>query len=55
LKFDLIEEFIITVIPILLGDGIPLFKGKSNEKKLKLINVKTFDPGLVQLHYKRKR
>ncbi len=55
LKSDLIDEFIITIIPILLGDGIPLFKGKSNEKKLKLIDVKTFDPGLVQLHYKRKR
>ena len=55
LKFDLIDEFIITIIPILLGEGIPLFKERSNEKKLKLIDVKTFDPGLVQLYYKRKR
>jgi dihydrofolate reductase len=55
LKFDLIDEFIITVIPILLGEGIPLFKGKSNEKGLKLIDLKSFDPGLVQLHYKIKR
>jgi len=55
LKSDLIEEFIITIIPILLGDGISLFKGRSNEKKLKLIDEKTFDSGLVQLHYKRKR
>ena len=55
LKFDLIDEFIITIIPILLGEGIPLFKERSNETKLKLIDVKTFDPGLVQLYYKRKR
>ena len=55
LKSDLIDEFIITIIPILLGDGIPLFKGKSNEKKLKLINEKTFDSGLMQLHHKRER
>jgi dihydrofolate reductase len=55
LKFDLIDEFIITIIPILLGEGIPLFKGRLNEKNLKLIDVKTFDPGLVQLYYKRKR
>ena len=55
LRSDLIDEFIITIIPILLGDGIPLFKGRSNEKKLKLVAVKTFDPGLVQLHYKRKK
>lgn len=55
LKFDLIDEFIITIIPILLGEGIPLFKGRSNEKNLELIDVKTFDPGLMQLYYKRKR
>ena len=55
LKSDLIDEFIITIIPILLGDGIPLFKGSSNEKKFELIDVKTFDQGLVQLYYKRKR
>jgi len=54
LKFDLIDEFIITIIPILLGEGIPLFKGRSDEKNLKLIDVKTFDRGLVQLYYKIK-
>ena len=55
LEFDLIDEFIITIIPILLGEGIPLFKGRSNEINLELIEVKTFDPGLVQLYYERKR
>jgi dihydrofolate reductase len=55
LRSDLIDEFIITIIPVLLGDGIPLFKGRSNEKILKLIDEKTFDQGLVQLHYIRKR
>ena len=54
LKCDLIDEFIITTIPILLGEGIPLFKGKLNEKRLKLIDVKSFNSGLVQLHYTRK-
>jgi len=53
LKFDLIDEFVITIIPTLLGEGIPLFKGRSIKKILKLIDVKTFDPGLVQLYYKR--
>ena len=54
LKSDLIDKFIISIIPILLGDGIPLFKGRSNETKLELIDVKTFDSGLVQLHYNTK-
>ncbi|MEK6828390.1 MAG: dihydrofolate reductase family protein [Nanoarchaeota archaeon] len=52
LKHDLIDEFIITIIPILLGEGIPLFK--ENEKKLKLVNAKAFNSGLVQLVYRRR-
>jgi len=51
LKNDLIDEFIITIIPILLGDGISLFKGGLLEKKLKLVKVKDFNMGVTQLHY----
>ena len=51
LKHNLIDEFIITVIPVLLGEGIPLFK--DNKLKLKFINVKSFDFGVVQLNYKK--
>ncbi len=53
LKYDLIDEFIVTIIPILLGDGISLFKRKPDEKKLKLVDVKSFNNGLVQLFYKK--
>ena len=55
LKLDLIDEFIISIIPILLGEGIPLFKGDNVESQLKLLNVKSYDSGLVQVHYERKR
>lgn len=48
---NLIDEFIISVIPIILGDGIPLFKNKNLKLNLKLINCQKFDTGLVQLHY----
>ena len=51
LKHNLIDEFIITIIPVLLGEGIPLFK--DNELKLKFMNVKSFDFGVVQLNYKK--
>lgn len=54
LKDDLIDEFIISVIPILLGNGKRLFKEGIPEQKLEFITVKTFDTGLIQLHYKRK-
>ncbi|MFD2730321.1 dihydrofolate reductase family protein [Pedobacter alpinus] len=52
LKSDLIDEFIISVIPILVGNGIKLFKDGRPEQKLELISVKSFDKGLTQLHYK---
>jgi dihydrofolate reductase len=53
LKQNLIDEFIISLIPILLGGGTKLFKDSYNEQKLTLLAVKHFEKGLVQLHYKR--
>jgi dihydrofolate reductase len=52
LKNDLIDEFIISVIPILVGNGTKLFKDGRPEQKLELVSVKSFDKGLTQLHYK---
>lgn len=54
LKSDLVDEFIISVIPVLLGNGTRLFKDGRPEQTLELVNVKGFETGLVQLHYKRK-
>jgi dihydrofolate reductase len=51
LKENLIDEFIISVIPILVGNGIQLFKNGRPELQLKLESTKQFDTGLVQLHY----
>lgn len=53
-KYDLIDEYIISVIPVLLGDGIRLFKDGRPEQMLELVNTKQFDTGLTQLHYRRK-
>jgi dihydrofolate reductase len=53
LKNDLIDEFIISVIPILVGNGTRLFKDGRPEQILELISTKQFDKGLTQLHYKR--
>lgn len=53
LKNDLIDEFIISVIPILLGNGTRLFKDGRPEQTLEFITSKTFDTGLTQLHYKK--
>jgi len=55
LKHDLIDEFVIAVIPILLGNGTRLFKDGRPEQTLEFITAKTFVTGLIQLHYKRKK
>ncbi|MDR7127875.1 dihydrofolate reductase [Algoriphagus sp. 4150] len=55
LESDLIDEFIISIVPVLVGDGIRLFKDGRPEQQLNLVKAKTFDTGLTQLHYKRKR
>lgn len=54
LKNDLIDDFFISLIPILVGNGTRLFKDGRPEQILEFVTVKTFDTGLTQLHYKRK-
>jgi dihydrofolate reductase len=53
LKDDLVDELIISVIPILVGDGTRLFKDHRPEQRLTLVSAQHFAKGLVQLHYKR--
>lgn len=55
LEEDLIDEMIISIIPVLLGEGIALFKGGLQEKKLSLLTVSAYENGLVKLHYQRNR
>lgn len=55
LRNDLIDELTISIIPVLVGNGTKLFKDGRPEQQLELLNSKTFDTGLTQLHYKRKR
>jgi len=53
LKENLVDEFIITVAPIILGKGIPLFKKDNPELKLSFKESRHFGES-VQLHYVRK-
>ena len=53
LKNNLIDELIISVIPIIVGNGTRLFKEGIPEQRLELISSESFESGLIQLHYKR--
>ncbi len=50
-NFDFIDEVILTIIPIAIGKGIPLFKNIKKNTNLKLIKTTEYDE-LVELHYK---
>ncbi|MGH1364553.1 MAG: dihydrofolate reductase family protein [Calditrichia bacterium] len=55
LKADLIDEMIITTIPILLGGGSPLFSELPKELKFELTKARTYLDQITQSHYKRSR
>jgi dihydrofolate reductase len=49
----LIDEWIVTVIPIVLGGGIPLFAPSAPVEHLQLEDARAYPNGLVQLHYQK--
>ena len=53
MKEHLIDEYIITITPNLLGNGIPLFKENNPQIDFVLVNTKQYGQ-LVQLHYRVK-
>ena len=55
LSLDLIDEMIITKIPILLGKGIPLFHDGGLELKFKHAETDVYNGGLVKTRYVRER
>lgn len=51
LKHRLLDELILSIHPIILGEGIPLIVRDRIETTLKLKDVKTYDSGLLQVFY----
>lgn len=54
-KEDLLDEIILSIIPVTLGAGIKLFNDGVPERKLELMETNAFKTGLVQLHYHIKK
>ena len=55
LQADLVDEIHIGIVPVLLGEGLPLFPAGFRQRNFKLIENKTFSKGLVSLKYQRVR
>lgn len=47
-----IDAFVISVVPVFIGDGIPLIARRHRHVALELQSVERFEDGLVQLHYR---
>jgi dihydrofolate reductase len=50
---DLVDEYIISIAPVLIGEGIPLFKKSSKQVELDLVSV-TEANGMAILTYKKR-
>lgn len=50
-----IDEFLIHMVPVFLGEGIPLIAAGRRTVPLKLISSKKFPDGVVRLHYAVRR
>lgn len=53
IKKDLIDEYVLAIIPTILGDGIPLFLGNNPEMKFKLDKHEVMN-GTVMLYYSKR-
>lgn len=53
LNAGLIDDFIVSVHPVVLGAGLPLFPSPARETPLRHVKTLSFESGLVQLHYQR--
>ncbi|QDS34114.1 dihydrofolate reductase family protein [Brevibacillus brevis] len=51
IHLELVDEFRLSVHPVILGEGKPLFMDIKQRVNVKLVNTKTFSSGVVQLIY----
>lgn len=53
---DLVDLWVITVVPVLLGSGVPLFPSVADSyARLQLVETRTLPGDCVQLHYRPRR
>jgi dihydrofolate reductase len=51
----LLDDLLATIVPVVLGEGKPLFDRRIPTGPLKLTGTRTFDTGMVELRYELRR
>jgi dihydrofolate reductase len=51
----LLDEVLVTVVPVVLGAGKPLFDHRLPGGAMQLIGTRAFDTGMVELRYEIRR
>jgi len=51
LRLGLADELSYTILPVLIGDGIPFFEKLGRDIALHLAKVKAYKNGIVEIHY----
>jgi dihydrofolate reductase len=51
LSAGLVDEVVVTIVPVILGAGVPLFAGMAERRQLVPRETRTFPSGLTQLRY----
>ncbi|MCE2139028.1 dihydrofolate reductase, partial [Streptococcus thermophilus] len=52
LAADLVDELYIQIAPVILGDGIPLFKAIDQQQRFELVDTNRYGQ-LAEVHYQR--
>ena len=47
-----IDAFVISIVPVFIGDGIPLIARRHRHVRMDLHSVERYEDGLVQLRYR---
>jgi dihydrofolate reductase len=55
LKEDLVDELYLGIVPVLVGEGIPLFAPGFPQREFTLMESRTYSGGLIALKYERMR
>ena len=55
LRLGLADEVRYSILPVLIGDGIPFFRGLDEDVALHLLEVKVYRNGMVELRHQVRR